>query len=221
MSSPNPKRLAFARLAAVARALGHEHRLELVEHLGQGERTVEALAARAGLEVANASQHLQALRRAGLVAARRDGRHVVYRLADERVIQIVEDLRHVAERHAADLGQAISKYFGERDAIAPVTQDELLARLRDGTVLLLDVRPQDEYDAGHLPGAVNVPWPTLARRLRVLPRRREIVAYCRGPYCVLSVEAAAALRARGYRVRRLETGFPQWKAAGLPVEAGA
>lgn len=215
-----PKSLLFSRLAAVARALGHEHRLELLEHLGQGSRSVDALARLAGLELANASQHLQALRRAGLVTATRTGRFVRYRLTDAAVVQVVEGLRRVAERHAADLAGVITKYLHERDSLEAVTETELVARLRDGTVTLLDVRPADEYAAGHLPGAVNVPLAELGRRLRTLPRRRTIVAYCRGPYCVLAFDAVATLRARGFRALRLETGFPQWQAAGLPVETG-
>jgi ArsR family transcriptional regulator len=208
----------FPKLAHAARAIGHEHRLELIEHLGQGARTVEALARLAGLEVANASQHLQALRRAGLVSATRAGKYVHYRLADPAVVQIVEDLRRLVERQAAEAGDVVQEFLRDRDSLEAVSQDELVARVRDGLVTLLDVRPADEFDAGHLPGAVNVPLAELGKRLRSLPRRQEIVAYCRGPYCVLSFEAAAALRARGYRVRRLETGFPQWRAAGLPVE---
>lgn len=221
MSTASPKRLMFPKLAAVARALGHEHRLELVEQLGQGARSVEVLAQLAGLELANASQHLQALRRAGLVSATRAGKYVLYRLADPTVVQLVEGLRHLVERRAADVGDFISGYLRDRDGLEPVSQDELVARMRDGLVTLLDVRPADEFESGHLPGAVNVPLAELRRRLRALPRRQEIVAYCRGPYCALSFEAVAELRTRGYRVRRLETGYPQWRAAGLPVETAA
>ncbi len=220
MSILAPKQLMFPKLAGVARALGHEHRLELIEHLGQNERSVEALAALAGLEVANASQHLQALRRAGLVTATRYGKYVRYRLADPAVVQVVEGLRGLVERQAAEVGGVIHGYLRDRDSLEPVSQYELVSRMRDGLVTLLDVRPADEFENGHLPGAVSVPLADLRKRLRALSHGQEIVAYCRGPYCVLSFKAVAELRARGYRVRRLETGFPQWRAAGLPVETG-
>jgi rhodanese-related sulfurtransferase/DNA-binding transcriptional ArsR family regulator len=219
MSSETPKRRLFAQLAAVARAVGHEHRLELLEHLGQGERSVEVLAERLGLSVANASQHLQHLRRAGLAASRRDGKYVLYRVADEAVIDLLSGLRRVAERNVAEVERVLSGYFRDRDSLEPVSRRELLERMRDGLVTVLDVRPEDEFALGHLPGAVNIPLADLERRLAHLTSDTEIVAYCRGPYCVLSFEAVALLRRRGYRVRRLEDGFPEWKAAGLPVEA--
>jgi rhodanese-related sulfurtransferase/biotin operon repressor len=219
MSSETPKRRLFAQLAAVARAVGHEHRLELLEHLGQGERSVEVLAERLGLSVANASQHLQHLRRAGLAASRRDGKYVLYRVADEAVIDLLSGLRRVAERNVAEVERVLSGYFRDRDSLEPVSRSELLERMRDGLVTVLDVRPEDEFALGHLPGAVNIPLADLERRLAHLTSDTEIVAYCRGPYCVLSFEAVALLRRRGYRVRRLEDGFPEWKAAGLPVEA--
>jgi ArsR family transcriptional regulator len=220
MSTHAPKHVMFPKLAAVARALGHEHRLELLEHLGQGARTVDVLAHLAGLELANASQHLQALRRAGLVTATRSGRYVSYRLADPTVVHVVEGLRRLVEQQTSEVGDFVRRYLRDRDALEPVSQDVLVSRLRDGLVTLLDVRPPEEFETGHLPGAVNVPLTELRKRLRALPRRQEIVAYCRGPYCALSFDAVAELRARGYRVRRLETGYPQWRAAGLPVETG-
>lgn len=220
MSTHAPKHVMFPKLAAVARALGHEHRLELIEHLGQGARTVDVLAHLAGLELANASQHLQALRRAGLVTATRSGKFVSYRLADPTVVHVVEGLRRLVEQQTSELGDFVQGYLRDRDALEPVSQEELVSRLRSGLVTLLDVRPPEEFETGHLPGAVNVPLAELRKRLRALPRRQEIVAYCRGPYCALSFEAVAELRARGYRVRRLETGYPQWRAAGLPVETG-
>lgn len=221
MSTHAPKQVMFPKLAAVARALGHEHRLELIEHLGQGARTVDVLAHLAGLELANASQHLQALRRAGLVTATRSGKYVNYRLADPTVVDVVEGLRRLVEQQTSAVGDFVKGYLRDRDALEPVSQDELVSRLRDGLVTLLDVRPPEEFATGHLPGAVNVPLAELRKRLRALPRRQEIVAYCRGPYCALSFDAVVELRARGYRVRRLETGFPQWRAAGLPVETGS
>jgi rhodanese-related sulfurtransferase/DNA-binding MarR family transcriptional regulator len=219
MSSGSPKRRLFVEFAAVARAIGHEHRLDLLEHLGQGERSVELLADRTGLSVANASQHLQHLRRAGLVASRRDGRYILYRVADDAVVDLLSALRRAAERNVAEVDRVLSGYFRDRDAMEPVSRSDLLARMRDGLVTVLDVRPADEFALGHLPGAVNIPLADLERRLGDLPPGQEVVAYCRGPYCVLSFEAVAALRRRGYRVRRLEDGYPEWRAAGLPVEA--
>lgn len=206
----------------MAKALGHEHRIEIVEQLAQGPRSVDALATRVGLSVANASQHLQQLRRAGLVNSRRDGKRVVYRLADDAetdIVALIGGLQRVAEHTVATMERVIRSYFQARDELEPVPAGELLTRLRDGSVVLLDVRPQDEYGLGHLPGALNIPLRELETRLGELPRDQEIVAYCRGPYCVLSFEAVAALRARGFRVRRFEEGFPEWKAAGLAVEA--
>jgi ArsR family transcriptional regulator len=222
MSSSGPKQAVFASLAEIAQALGHPHRLELLEHLGQGERSVEELAARAGLTFANASRHLQILRRVALVATRRDGKRVLYSLAGEDdVIALLKALGRVGERNAAEIERVMAAYFRARDAMEPVTRKALIKRLRDGLVTVLDVRPETEFALGHLPSALNIPWPDLKKRLADLPKEREVVAYCRGPYCVLSFEAVALLRARGYTVHRLEDGFPEWKAAGLPVEGGA
>lgn len=221
MSSESPKRALLSQFAAVAKALGHPHRLELLELIAQGERSVESVAAVAGLKIGNASQHLQQLRRAGLLTARRDGKHVFYGLSDESVLDALAALRRVAERNVAAAQRVIDGYFHERDALEPVSRDELLDRMRDGLVTLLDVRPEDEFAAGHLPGALNIPLWQLERRLAALPVDREIVAYCRGPYCVLAFEAVAALRGRGFTVRRLADGYPEWRAAGLPVEHGA
>jgi len=222
MSSIGPKQAVFAGLAGIAQALGHPHRLELLEHLGQGQRSVEELAARAGLTVANASRHLQILRRAALVTTRRDGKHVLYSLAGEDdVIALLKALGRVGERNAAEIERVMAAYFRARDSMEPVTRKGLIKRLRDEFVTVLDVRPEAEFALGHLPSALSIPWPDLKKRLAELPKGREIVAYCRGPYCVLSFEAVALLRARGYTVYRLEDGFPEWKAAGLPVEGGA
>lgn len=219
--SIGPKQAVYAEFATVARALGHAHRLELIEHLAQGERTVETLAQRTRLSVANASQHLQQLRRAGLIASRRDGRHVHYRLADETVLTLFSSLREVAERNVAEVDRIVRSYFTDLDDLEPVSREVLLDRLDNGQVTLLDVRPADEFAMGHLPGALNVPIETLEQRLRELDPGQEIVAYCRGAYCVLSYQAVAALRERGFNIRRLEDGFPEWRAAGLPVERGA
>ena len=218
MSSDNPKRVLFEHFASVAKALGSGHRLELVEHLAQGERSVEALARLAGLTVANASQHLQHLRRAGLVVARKQGKHVLYRLADEAVVTLLAALRRTAERNVAEVQTVVASYFRERDSLEPVSRKELLRRVRAGLVTVIDVRPEEEFAAGHISGAISVPLKELKRRLGELPSGKEVVAYCRGPYCVLSYEAVAALRKRGFKALRLEDGYPEWKAARLPVE---
>ncbi|MFC3325025.1 ArsR/SmtB family transcription factor [Mesorhizobium cantuariense] len=219
MSSIGPKQAIFASLAEVAQALGHAHRLELLEHIAQGERSVEGLSARVGLNFANASRHLQILRRARLVETRRDGKHVLYRLAgDAQVIELMQALGRVGERNVAEVNRVMTDYFHARDALEAVSREDLISRLHDGLVTVLDVRPEDEFALGHLPGALNIPLAELERRLAELPPNREVIAYCRGPYCVLSFEAVAALRSRGYTVHRLEDGYPEWKAAGLPIE---
>lgn len=220
MSSQGPKQALFAQFAAVAKTLGHAHRLELLEQLAQGERSVEVLAQRTGLSIANASQHLQHMRRAGLVANRRDGKFIYYRLADDAVLDLLAALRRVAERNLAEVERLVRGYFQERDDLEPVSRKELLKRSRKGAVTVLDVRPEDEFALGHLPGAVNIPLRALEARLSELDPAHEIVAYCRGPYCVLSYEAVAALRAKGFKARRLEDGLPEWRAAGLPVATG-
>jgi rhodanese-related sulfurtransferase/DNA-binding transcriptional ArsR family regulator len=216
--SISPKQALFAEFANVARAVGHPHRLEILEHLAQGERGVDALSARLGLSIANASQHLQQLRRAGLVACRRDGKFILYRIADDTVLTLLSSLRQVAERNIAAVDRIVHGYFAERDNMEPVSRQDLLERMRAGLVTVLDVRPADEFMAGHLPGAKNIPLAELEARLSDLDPRHEVVAYCRGAYCVLSFEAVAKLRARGLRARRLEDGLPEWRAAGLPGE---
>jgi rhodanese-related sulfurtransferase/DNA-binding transcriptional ArsR family regulator len=218
MSSTNPKRALFVEFAEVAKCLAHAHRLELVEQLAQGQRSVEILAAKTGLSIANTSQHLQQMRRAGIISARRDGKFVFYRLADESVLDLLAALRRIAERNSAEVERVIRTYFRDRDSLEAVSRDELLAQTRAGFVTVLDVRPPDEFDLGHLPGAVNIPLRDLEARLAEIDPSHEIVAYCRGPYCVLSYEAVAALRTKGFKARRLEDGFPEWRAAGLPVE---
>ena len=218
MSSLGPKQRVFVGLAEIAQALGHSHRLELLEHLGQGERSVEDLATRSGMTVANTSRHLQLLRRAALVEGRRESKRVFYRLlGEDAVVALLQALSRVGERNSAEIARVMASYFRARDEFEPVSRKELLERLRCGTATVLDVRPEDEFRQGHLPGALNIPLSQLERRLAELPVDREVVAYCRGPWCVLSFEAVAVLRQRGYQVRRLEDGFPEWKAAGLPV----
>ena len=220
MSSGSPKLALFTQFAAVAKTLGHAHRLELLEQLAQGERSVEILAQRIGLSTANASQHLQQMRRAGMVAARRDGKFVHYRLADDAVLDLLAALRRIAERNVAEVERIVRSYFHDRDDLEPISRQELLQRSRAGMVTILDVRPEDEFALGHLPGAVNIQLRELEARLAEFDPAQEIVAYCRGPYCVLSYEAVAALRTRGFKVRRLEDGLPEWRAAGLPVVTG-
>jgi ArsR family transcriptional regulator len=220
MSNRSPKLALFTQFAVVAKSAAHPHRLELLEQLAQGERSVEVLADRTGLSVANTSQHLQLMRRAGLVTNRRDGKFVHYRLADDSVLILLTALRRIAERNIAEVERLVRSYFDRRDNLEPVSREELLERSRMGSVTILDVRPQDEFALGHLPGAVNIPLRDLEARLGEMDPGQEIVAYCRGPYCVLSYEAVAALRARGFKIRRLEDGLPEWRAAGFPVTVG-
>ncbi len=218
MSSSEPKLRLFAGLAEVGRALGNGHRLRILELLAQRETSVEALAARVGLSVANASQHLRLLRAAGLLTSRRRGKHVLYAISDPTVLTLTAALGEVAERNLAQVREVVNGYFRACDAFEPISRAELRRRLKDDVVTLLDVRPSDEFAAGHLPHALNIPLRDLPRRLRELPRNREVVAYCRGAYCVLAFEAVALLRKRGFTAMRLEEGFPEWHAAGLPVE---
>lgn len=218
MSSGHFKQDLFAQFARVGKALSNGNRLELLEFIAQGERSVEELARAAGLTVANTSQHLQQLRQAGLVACRKEGLKVYYRVSDDDVLELFGTLRRVAERHLAEVEQLVHTYLTTRDALEPLARSELLDRVRDGLVTVLDVRPAEEYAAGHLPGAVNVPLAQLEEQLDKLDPEHEVVAYCRGPHCILAFEAVARLRERGFTARRLEDGFPEWKLAGLPVE---
>lgn len=219
MSSANPKRAVFEQFAVVAHALANAHRVELIELVAQGERSVEELVRLSGLTVTNASQHLQQLRRAGLVVARRAGKHVLYRIAERDVVDLLMAVHRTAERGVAEIDKIVQSYFHARDSLEPVSHEELAARLRDGVVTLIDVRPGEEFAAGHIPGAVNIPLDELPRRLGELPADRTVIAYCRGPYCVFAFEAVAALRAKGYDARRLADGYPQWWAARRPVAA--
>jgi rhodanese-related sulfurtransferase/DNA-binding transcriptional ArsR family regulator len=218
MTKPRaPKQALFEQLAVIARALGSAARLELLDFLAQGERSVEELAAVSGLSIANTSKHLQQLKASGLVQARRAGKHVHYRLGDERVLDAVADLRGLAESHLEQVGALVTSYLSSRDALEPVPADVLLDRARSGLVTVVDVRPPEEYAQGHIPGAINIPVDRLESQLAELAPDREVIAYCRGPWCVLSFEAVARLRAAGLRARRLEEGLPEWRRAGRPV----
>ena len=216
--STSPKLKLYEEFAAIARALGNAHRIDILEHLGQGERGVDALAAKIGLSTANTSQHLQQLKRAGLVESRRDGKYILYRLKGDNVLTLLGALFDVGEHNLAEVDKVLRDYFHKRDDMEPVSHDELLERSRDGLVTVLDVRPKDEFAMEHLPGAKNIPLEELESRLSEIDPAQEVIAYCRGPYCVLSFEAVAALRKRGIKARRLEDGLPEWRAAGLPLE---
>ena len=220
MSKPSPKLELFASFAAVAKAAAHPSRLDLLEHIAQGERSVDALAVVSGLSIANASQHLLQMRRGGLVVSRRDGKRILYRLSSDRVLDLLAALRGIAERNVAEAQQTIAAYFTSRDSMEPLATAELARALKNKSIVLLDVRPESEFALGHVRGAVNIPLKDLERKLKALPRKKEIIAYCRGPYCVLAFEAVATLRRRGFSARRLEGGLPEYAAAGLPVATG-
>lgn len=218
-SSGEPKQALFEQLAVIARALGSAVRLELLDFLAQGERSVEELARAADVSVANTSKHLQQLKSAGLVVARREGKRIRYQLSDDRTLDAIRDLRVLAEAHIDQVGDLVSSYLRSRDALEPVPAIELLERARHGLVTVVDVRPPEEYVQGHIAGALNIPLDKLRQQLKQLPPDREVVAYCRGPWCVLSYEAVARLREAGIAARRLEDGLPEWRKAGLPLEA--
>jgi rhodanese-related sulfurtransferase len=211
----------YAELGRIAKAIDSPRRLELIDLLAQGERSVEDLAAEAALSVANTSRHLQILRGARLVEARKQGLRVYYRLAEPEVHDVARAVHRLAEKRLAEVDQLVRTYLGSRDELEPVPREELLRRVRAGRTVVVDVRPAGEYRAGHIAGALSIPLDELDERLSELPARKEIVAYCRGPYCVMAYEAVARLRARGRRARRLIDGLPEWRAAGLPVEASA
>lgn len=216
------KNRLYAQFARIGKALASPHRIELLELLAQSERTVESLAAELGLPIANVSQHLQALRQAALVDTRKQGLHVHYRLADDAVADLCRCLRTVAERRLADLDRLVREHFAHRDDTEPISMQELLKRARSQReVVILDTRPASEYAAGHIVGALSVPVEELRRRLRDLPKNKEYVAYCRGPYCVYADEAVKLLHANGRHARRLREGFPEWRSAGFPVASGS
>jgi rhodanese-related sulfurtransferase len=218
MSSDPAKDRLYQAIGRVAAALGSAGRLQILEFVAQGERSVDALAAMSGLSVANTSKHLQALRQAGLVNARKEGLRVYYALAGDDVSLLLAALRGVAEHRAAEVAGLVRAWLGHRDELEPVPAREVLARVRSGLVTVLDVRPAEEFAAGHLPGAINVPVDRLEAYLSKLPKKKEVIAYCRGPYCLMSFDAVARLRKRGFKAKRLADGFPEWRAAGLPVE---
>ena len=213
------KQLLFDAFASVGKALSSGRRVELVDVLVQGERSVDELAGQIGQSMANTSQHLQVLARAGLVASRRDGNRVRYRLAGAQVESLWEQMRLVAAEHVAGLDRLAEDYLGDRSVLEEVSRTELVRRLADG-VVVWDVRPAAEFEAGHVPGAVSVPPDQIEQRLRDLPADAEVVAYCRGPYCVFADDAVRVVSAQGRRARRLQDGFPEWRRAGLPVAVG-
>ncbi len=209
----------FDQFARIGKALASGRRIEILDILANGERTVEALAEQLHQTIANTSQHLQILRDAGLVSSRREGTFVRYALAAPQVYEFWTSLRSLSAQRLGDVERLAAAYVGSRDGFEPVSRKELSRRLRSGDrLVVLDVRPKDEFDAGHLPGAVSIPLPELERRLKQLPKNRQVVAYCRGPYCAFAPEAVRVLNKRGYNARRLEDGFPEWSAAGLPVD---
>jgi rhodanese-related sulfurtransferase/DNA-binding transcriptional ArsR family regulator len=210
----------YDQFARLGKALSNPHRLEILELLAQSERTVESLATELGISVANASQHLQALRQAALVDSRKDGLFVHYRLAGPEVFDLSKVIRSVAERRLAELERLVNEHFGNRADAQAVPMAELLKRARSKQVVILDTRPASEYLAGHIPGALSVPVDDLQRRLKELTKGREYVAYCRGPYCIYADRAVEILRANGRRARRLAEGFPEWRSAGFPVSQG-
>lgn len=214
----SPKREVFQQLARIGGALSSGVRLELLELLAQGERSVDQLAALTGATVANASQHLQKLKQAGLIVARKQGQFVFYRVAGDEVIGMLSALSKVGEAHVAEIERIVRMYFFSKDEFEPVPPSELLDRARRGLVTVLDVRPPEEFASGHVPGALNIPVEQLARKLRDLPKGKEVIAYCRGPFCLMSFEAVQLLRKKGIKARRLQDGMPEWRSAGLPVE---
>jgi rhodanese-related sulfurtransferase/biotin operon repressor len=221
MSSAVAKAALFDGFARIGHALASGRRAEIVDLLANGERSVESLASALGMSMANASQHLQILRRAGLIVGRRQGNQIYYTLAGDDVFTLWSTLRSVAAQRVADVERLAAEYLEHRDTLQPVTREELVRRLRERLPpIVLDVRPREEYETAHVPGAVSIPVSELRRRLREVPRERDVVAYCRGPYCVFAHEAVQILRSAGYDARRLEDGLPEWQHAGLAVAIG-
>ncbi len=221
MSEVEAKAALFDAFASVAAALASGRRAEIVDLLAQGERSVEEIARETGQSVAATSHHLRLLAKSGLAHSRRDGRRIYYRLASERVGELWAAVRDVASRHVAEVGVLADEYLGRRDEVELLTAPELVDRLAGGSVVVLDVRPESEFQAGHIAGARSAPLAVLDEVVSTLPRRSEIVAYCRGPYCVYADDAVRMLRARGLEARRLDVGYPEWRRAGLPIESAA
>ena len=218
MSEQNFKSDLFEQFARIGKALSSGKRLEMLEFLAQGERSVEQLARMTGLSVANTSQHLQQLRQVGLVTARKEGLYVYYRVAGDGIVRLLAALRLVGEEHVADVDRLVKLFLDSKDNLEPVPAKELWQRGKQGLVTVLDVRPPEEYAQGHIRGAINVPLAQLKKRLHQIPAGQEVVAYCRGPYCLPAYEAVQVLRKKGIKARRLEDGYPEWKSAGLPVD---
>lgn len=216
--STNAKREVFSSLARIGTALSSPTRIEFLELLAQSERTVEQLATMTGTTVANTSQHLQKLRQAGLITGRKEGLYVFYRLVGDEIVALLSALGRAGEAYVAEIERVVRLYFTRKDELEAVPAKEVLERARKGLVTILDVRPPEEFAAGHLPGAVNIPVHELEKRLHELPKRHEIIAYCRGPYCLMSYDAVALLRTKGRKAKRLEAGLPEWRLAGFPVE---
>jgi rhodanese-related sulfurtransferase/predicted transcriptional regulator len=216
--SSNAKREVFNNLARIGSALSSPTRIEFLELLAQSERTVEQLATQTGATVANTSQHLQKLRQAGLIAGRKQGLYVFYRLAGDEVVGLLSALGRTGEAYVAEVERIVRLYFAQKDELEAVPAKELLDRARKALVTVLDVRPAEEFAAGHVPGAINIQVHQLERRMKELPKRKEIIAYCRGPYCLMSYDAVALLRKKGFKARRLQAGMPEWRHAGLPVD---
>jgi rhodanese-related sulfurtransferase/DNA-binding transcriptional ArsR family regulator len=218
MSNGNFKQDLFTEFARVGKAISNGNRLELLEFLAQGERAVDELSKVSGITVANTSQHLQQLRQAGLVVSRKQGLKVYYSISSDKVIALLDILREVAETHVADVERLVNSFLTVKDSLEPIPRDELLERVRDNLVTVLDVRPVEEFASGHVPGAVNVPLSELEEFLSTIDSDKEVIAYCRGPHCILAFDAVERLRAKGFNARRMEDGFPEWKVSGLPVE---
>lgn len=219
-SDAERKTRLYEAIGRVALALGSAGRLQILEFVAQGERAVDALASMTGLSVANTSKHLQALRQAGLVSARKDGLRVYYSIAGDDVAVLLAALREVSEHRVAEVEQILRVWLAHRDEMEAVPAQEVLERAKKGLVVILDVRPPEEFSASHLPGAINIPIHELEKRLKELPKRKEVIAYCRGPYCLMSYDAVSLLRKKGMKARRLEAGLPEWRSAGLPIEQG-
>jgi len=216
--SISPKKKLYEHFAKVAKAMASPSRLELLEALAQGERSVEGLATATNISVANTSHHLQILRDSGVVRSRKEGLQVIYSLNDAEIPNILSGLRRLAERHLADVERIVRENFDRLDDLKPVKREELLQLVSSGEAVVVDVRPAGEYQAGHIAGAISIPLDSLPRYLAKLPKNQEVVAYCRGPYCMFAYEAVSQLRSQGYKARRLEDGYPEWKAGLLPTE---